>query len=124
MRSFASALAAFIGLWLTAGAAISQNEQSTSDDAARRDYLAVLSKSIDRVKVDPRSKQAGTVVVRITVGSDGKLLSRTVEKSSGSKVLDAAAVATVDHAAPFPPMPQTLAQGPIEVSVPFDYATQ
>jgi len=91
------------------------------DTTQRRAYLGTLSKSIERSKVNPRSRQAGTVMVRFTVGPDGNLISRGVEKSSGSKVLDDAAVAALDRAAPFPPMPQNVAQGPIEVSVPFEF---
>jgi len=91
------------------------------DTTQRRAYLGTLSKSIERSKVNPRSRQAGTVMVRFTVGPDGNLISRAVERSSGSKVLDDAAVAALDRAAPFPPMPQNVAQGPIEVSVPFEF---
>ena len=94
------------------------------DTTQRRAYLGTLSKSIERVKVNPRSRLAGTVMVRFTVGPDGSLLSRAVEKSSGFKVLDEAAMATLDRAAPFPPMPQNVAQGPIEVSVPFQFVTR
>jgi protein TonB len=39
-------------------------------------------------------------------------------------VLDDAAVAALDRAAPFPAMPQNVAQGPIEVSVPFEFVTR
>jgi periplasmic protein TonB len=125
------AASAVVVLVLEAGAALAQNEpgvgtegQATAGNntTPRSAYLATLSKSIARMKVDPHSRQAGTVLVHFKVGPDGKLLSRTVEKSSGSKVLDDAAVATLDRAAPFPPVPQNLA--PIEVSVPFEFATR
>jgi protein TonB len=98
--------------------------QQGGDTTQRRAYLGTLSKSIERSKVNPRSRQAGTVMVRFTVGPDGNLISRAVEKSSGSKVLDDAAVAALDRAAPFPPMPQNVAQGPIQVSVPFEFVTR
>jgi periplasmic protein TonB len=98
--------------------------QQGGDTTQRRAYLGTLSKSIERAKVNPRSRQAGTVMVRFTVGPDGNLISRAIEKSSGSKVLDEAAVAALDRAAPFPPMPQTVAQGPIDVSVPFEFVTR
>jgi periplasmic protein TonB len=94
------------------------------DTTQRRAYLGTLSKSIERAKVNPRSRLAGTVMVRFTVSPDGSLVSRSVEKSSGSKILDDAAVAALDRAAPFPPMPQNVAQGPIEVSVPFEFVTR
>ena len=98
--------------------------QLGGDTTQRRAYLGTLSKSIERSKVNPRSRQAGTVMVRFTVGPDGNLISRAVEKSSGSTVLDEAAVAALDRAAPFPPMPQNVAKGPIEVSVPFEFVTR
>jgi periplasmic protein TonB len=119
MREFKAAMSAVVMLGLAPGVALAQDKPG-DETTQRRDYLVTLSKSIERVKVDPRSRKAGTVLVRFTVGPDGKLLSRTVEKSSGSKVLDDAAVATLDRAAPFPPVPQNLA--PIEVSVPFEFA--
>jgi periplasmic protein TonB len=98
--------------------------QQGGDTTQRRAYLGTLSKSIERAKVNPRSRNAGTVMVRFTVGPDGNLISRTVEKSSGSQVLDEAAMAALDRAAPFPPMPQNVAQGPLEVSVPFEFVTR
>ncbi len=98
--------------------------QEGGDTTQRRAYLGTLSKSIERAKVNPRSRLAGTVMVRFTVGPDGSLISRAVERSSGSKVLDEAAVAALDRAAPFPPMPQNVAQGPLEVSVPFEFVTR
>ena len=102
----------------------SGQEKQGGDTTQLRAYLGTLSKSIERSKVNPRSRQAGTVMVRFTVGPDGNLISRAIEKSSGSKLLDDAAVAALDRAAPFPPMPQNVAQGPIEVSVPFEFVTR
>ena len=46
-------------------------------------------------------------MIGFTIGPSGQVLTREVKKSSGSKVLDDAAMAALDHAAPFPPMPQT-----------------
>ena len=51
--------------------------------------------------------------------SDGEPVSRAVEKSSGSKLLDEAAIAALDRAAPFPPMPPGRRKGPMEVQRPF-----
>lgn len=98
--------------------------QQGGDTTQRRAYLGTLSKSIERAKVNPRSRVAGTVMVRFTVGSKGNLISRVIERSSGSKVLDDAAMAALDRAAPFPPMPQNVAQGSLEVTVPFEFVTR
>jgi protein TonB len=87
-------------------------------------YLGTVRKSLERSKVNPRSTIRGTVMVRFTVGPNGEVLSRSVQKSSGSKVLDDAALAAIERAAPFPPMPEKLAGGPLEVQVPFNFITR
>lgn len=99
-------------------------EQRGGDTTARRIYLGTLRKALERSKVNPRSRQAGTVLIRFTVGPSGELLSREVKSSSGSQMLDDAAMAALDRAAPFPPMPQDVAHGPIEVQVPFKFMTR
>jgi protein TonB len=50
------------------------------------------------------------------------VISCEVKVSSGHKALDDAAVASIDKASPFPPMPNTLNQAQIEVSVPFKFS--
>ncbi|MBZ4422311.1 TonB C-terminal domain-containing protein [Myxococcus sp. RHST-1-4] len=46
-------------------------------------------------------------VVQAVIGRDGKLVSATVSAESGSKTWDAAALAAVKKAAPFPPLPES-----------------
>ena len=46
-------------------------------------------------------------VVQAVIGRDGKLVSATVSMESGSKAWDAAALAAVKKAAPFPPLPSS-----------------
>ncbi len=99
-------------------------EQRGGDTNARREYLSSVRKSLERNKVNPRSRLSGTVMLRFSIGASGELLSRSVQTSSGSKVLDEAALAALERSAPFPPMPATLAAGPIEVSVPFNFITR
>ena len=99
-------------------------EQLGGDSSMRLAYLGSLSKTLERFKVNPRSKHSGTVLVRFTVGPKGEVLSHEIEKSSGSKLLDDAAIAALERASPFPPMPTELAGGPIEVQVPFKFVTR
>ena len=98
--------------------------QEGGDTTQRLAYLGQVRKTLERSKVNPRSKVAGTVLLKFTVGPKGELLSRTVQRSSGSKVLDDAAMAALDRAAPFPPLPQEIASGPLEVQVPFRFITR
>jgi protein TonB len=99
-------------------------EQHGGDATLRMAYLGKLSKTLERSKVNPRSRRSGTVLIRFTVGPTGEVLSRQVQKSSGSKVLDEAAMAALERASPFPPMPENIAQGPLEVQVPFNFITR
>lgn len=94
------------------------------DATARTQYLGKLRDMLERSKINPRSRLAGTVWVKFTIGPNGDLMSREITTSSGSKVLDDAAVAALERAAPFPAMPQNVADEPLIVSVPFKFITR
>ena len=78
---------------------------------ARTNTSASCVKSCKRPKSIRARDWLGTVWVKFRVGPAGELLSREITSSSGSKVLDQAAVAALDRAAPFPPMPDEVARG-------------
>lgn len=84
-------------------------------------YLGQINDHVQRAKVNPRSSVAGTVIVRYIIDVDGKLLSKEVAKSSGSKVLDDAATAALDRAAPFPPIPPEVSIKPLAFTQPFKF---
>lgn len=91
------------------------------DATAQSAYMGVLRGHIEKHKVNPRSRYTGTAVVRFKVDSTGNVVSREVTSSSGNKVLDEAAVASIDQAAPFPPMPNEVGRSELEISVPFQF---
>lgn len=66
--------------------------------------------------------QQGVVQLRISLDRQGKLLSANLVKSSGFAVLDAAAVATIHRAEPFPEPPPQMPGNPIELTVPVHFA--
>jgi periplasmic protein TonB len=100
-------------------------KQSGGSVTAMSAYRGKLFTHISKRKVNPRSRHAGTVVVRFTVGLQGELISREVATSSGSKLLDEAAVASIERAAPFPAMPSDASSdGPLVVSVPFKFSVR
>lgn len=94
------------------------------DATARSEYLGKLTRTLELAKVNPRSRLAGTAVVKFKVGTNGELLWRELASSSGSKVLDDAAIAALDRAAPFPSMPIEVAAEPLVLSVPFKFITR
>lgn len=104
-----------------------QEQQSSSekkqggDATTRAAYLGKLRMHLERHKVRPEAKTTGTAVVKFTVDPAGKILSREIISSSGSKKLDAAAMATIERSAPFPPFPDGISREPVVVSVPFKF---
>ena len=83
-----------------------------------------MRKLLEKSKLNPRSPATGTVVVEFKISPTGALLSREVTKNSGSKLLDDLATASLERAAPFPPMPNSVSQGPLDVQVPFKFITR
>ncbi len=94
------------------------------DTTAHHAYLGKLRTHLERSKVNPRTNLVGTAVVRLTVKTDGALVSQRIVKSSGSKVLDDAAMASIERASPFPPIPDDVGRETIEVSVPFRFTVR
>ena len=91
----ASALAAIAVLATSAFAA----------DAPAAYSHAVMEKVSNKVeypKMAKMKKQEGATVVAISVDASGAATNATIEKSSGYDSLDAAALAAVKAAAPFP----------------------
>ena len=87
-------------------------------------YIGKLRSHLEHSKVNPGTQLSGTAVVRFKVRANGELVSREIENSSGSKVLDDAALQSIDKAAPFPPMPNDMASDDLEISVPFKFSVR
>lgn len=87
-------------------------------------YLRLVRELLERAKVNPNTELTGQVLLQMSVDPSGKVLSRKVLASSGSKTLDDAALASLDRASPLPPLPSGLSQTPLEISVPFKFRVQ
>jgi protein TonB len=94
------------------------------DTTAHSLYLGKLRSHLEKRKINPRTRQVGTAVVRFTVDAAGQLLTREIALSSGNKQLDDAALASVERAAPFPAMPGEIDRDPMVVSVPFRFTVR
>ena len=99
-------------------------EQPVGDTSPRAAYLSEVQKALERSKVNSDTWLSGTVLIGFTISPSGQVLTREVKKSSGSKDLDDAAMAAPDRAAPFPPMPRGVAQGPLTLQVPIEFVTR
>ena len=87
-----------------------------------QEYGLAFAREIARDQHFPREalKQgwAGSVEIRVTVGTDGRLEDVSVIKSSGHTILDEEAVAKVMRARELPPVPAPLAGRAFTLSFP------
>jgi protein TonB len=99
-------------------------QKKGGDTTEHTAYLGTLRSHLEKHKVNPRTQIVGTAVVRFTVDASGEIAARRITKSSGTKALDDAALASIEKAAPFPPIPKTLGQNQLEISVPFKFTVR
>jgi TonB family protein len=87
-------------------------------------WQQALVARLDRIKSYPPQANGaeGVVTVGFRIDRQGKVVTSQVVKSSGSSVLDAAALALIKRASPFPPPPAELSDGDLSIVVPIRYA--
>lgn len=105
---------------------VSLSVRTGSDPAILRDFLQTVSKRIEKSKRYPRwARDAGLegkVVIRFAILRDGKLDEEIqLVSSSGTEVLDNAAIAAVKGAAPFPALPRSLSRERLQIELPMDF---
>lgn len=69
-------------------------------------------------------KESGTVRVGVTIDRNGRLLSRRLAGSSGSAMLDSAAMAVIERAQPYPRLPPGMTQAQIALTIPLHLRPQ
>jgi protein TonB len=88
--------------------------------AAERAYTDLVQRRIETVKQYPkraqRRNEQGVVKIVFTIGNDGEIVSVNILTSSGSRLLDGAAIDAVKDASPFarPPNGSMIIQLPIK----------
>ena len=85
-------------------AATPKNQGQTGANTSS--YNAQVSAHLRRFQVSPDSSRGGTTVVLFTLAANGAVTSVSLGSSSGSAVLDQAALGMVRRASPFPPIPR------------------
>ena len=70
------------------------------------------------------SSQSGTVRIGVTIDRNGRLLSRRLAGSSGSSVLDNAAMAVIARAQPYPRFPPGMNQAQVALTIPLHLRPQ
>jgi protein TonB len=70
------------------------------------------------------SRESGTVRVGVTIDRNGRLLSRRLAGSSGSSMLDNAAMAVIERAQPYPRFTPGMTQAQIALTIPLHLRPQ
>lgn len=101
---------------------------ATQDATAQQEaYGNILNRHISRYNEYPEEAWdkgvEGTAIIFLRINRAGKVLTAEVAQSSGSKLLDDAALATIRKGEPFPPMPDYAFEGmeTAEFTVPLLY---
>jgi protein TonB len=94
----------------------------TAGEAELSSYSGLIAAHLRRHKRYPRDAERqrikGMVRIAFSVGEKGEVLDAKVVASSGSPLLDAEAIAMVNRAMPFPPLPKGLGRQAMSFTVP------
>jgi protein TonB len=117
VRSGSILLAAI--LLLVSGSAQAQ------DSSAFAAWKQAVGAKIARGKIYPpkarKDRIEGFVIVRFTVDSSGAVTEKSVDKTSCSMELDQEALAAVQRAAPFPPIPADAQRSTVSFTLPIRF---
>lgn len=84
-------------------------------------YMRDLQRRIKRNWNPPKGNESKRVVLLFRVGKDGKLLSYSIHKSSGSTKVDQAALDALKLTSPFRPLPPEFTGDFVDIQFTFDY---
>lgn len=99
-----------------------QKKASVEEEADWAPYMRELQRRIKNNWKPPRDPYvSNSVVLMFKISKDGRLLSNSIHKSSGSEKYDKAAVDALIAAAPFRPLPSEYKKESVEIQFTFDY---
>lgn len=108
------------------GRAANQNtgNQRASEvgNAAVSNYPGQVARKLTRAARSTRARDRGEVLVSFTVSRNGSVSGVRIARGSGSQQLDQAALATVNRAAPFPPIPEASGRANWTFSLPIAFS--
>lgn len=89
----------------------------------RNDYLTRVFRHLEPYRLDATAghRLHGRVVSRLTLARDGRLIDVHIDTSSGVPSLDAAELAAIRKASPFPPVPPAMPGDPVILVLPITY---
>lgn len=95
-------------------------KKNDGGSAAASKYPGLVQAKVTRAAKYPSKARgnAGEALVSFTVGASGTVTKVALARSSGNDALDSAALAAVDRAAPFPPIPEAAGRSTWSFTVP------
>jgi protein TonB len=91
----------------------------------RNDYMSRVFRHLEPYRFNRETMRgnhpSGRVVSRVTIARDGRLIDVRIDTSSGSPALDAAELAAIRKASPFPPVPGEMPGDPVILVLPITY---
>jgi periplasmic protein TonB len=108
------------GLGLGGGGGGSPFDQDFEYSYYIRQMLAKINEHWQRTAV----RGTAIVVIRFTIGRDGRVIDAAVENSSGLSILDRASLRAVMLADPLPPLPNSYPRDQVGVHLRFTYSDQ
>lgn len=107
------------------GTAGARGAEDAGGRAALSSYQAQVLAHLQRHRVYPAEAQSrgitGVARVRFSLASNGAVVGASLAGSSGTSVLDQAAVAMVRRASPFPPFPAGIARAQLDFAAPIRF---
>ncbi|MDC9823364.1 TonB family protein [Devosia sp. ZB163] len=97
-----------------------QGKKDDGGSAAASKYPGLVEAKVVRAAKYPKKAKGddGEALVSFVVGASGKLVQVALARSSGNAALDDAAIAAVNRAAPFPPIPEAAGRSSWSFTVP------
>jgi protein TonB len=106
---------------------VTRTAASYSAHQAQQDYLLQIVRRLSQARFYPTTheeSERGLVVVRLTIGRDGRLLAVVLARPSGSPALDRGVMDAIRKASPFAPLPAEVAADSLTFIVPINYAQE
>lgn len=106
---------------------VTRTAASYSAHQAQQDYLLQIVRRLSQARFYPATheeKERGLVVVRLTIGRDGRLVAVALARPSGSPALDRGVMDAIRKASPFAPLPAELPADSHTFIVPINYSQE
>ena len=101
-------------------------KSASNGDALTSNYMGKVRSRIARKKRYPTAARrrgvTGTAVISFVIAKSGSISGLRLVRSSGSEILNEAALAMAKRAAPFPPIPESTGKSSLTITLPINFS--